>query len=267
LEITALKFDWDEPWLTPLADIGRRVSCTDWRGALNHASKERDLRNFSGKSVVFTAGDAAAGEPYESFIARTGCVPTRDNLHDFFNALILLHFPLSKAKLTQLQAAAISRDGIKPSRGATRDAATLMDENAILLVTHRADLIDAARLHNWPELFVRHRSAWSDQIAARVFGHALLEKLVRPYKAITAHALHVPLTADASSAEVDSYLASTLDDEFSPLQLIPLPVLGIPGWCAENANPEFYLDVKVFRPANMRRPGTAEKQSNETWRT
>lgn len=216
---------------------------------------------------MFTEGDAAAGEPYESFIARTGCVPTRDNVHDFFNALIFLHFPLAKAKLNELQSAAIGRDGIKPSRGPVRDAATLMDENAILLVTHRADLIDAARQHDWCALFLRHRPAWSDQISARVFGHALLEKLVRPYKAITAHALHVPLTADASSAEVDRYLASTLDDEFSPLQLIPLPVLGIPGWCAQNANPEFYFDVKVFRPANMRRPRTAEKRSNETWRT
>ena len=34
------------------------------------------------------------GEAYEAFIARTGCVPTRDNLHDLFNALVWLTFPL-----------------------------------------------------------------------------------------------------------------------------------------------------------------------------
>ncbi|MBV2164774.1 MAG: DUF3025 domain-containing protein [Comamonas sp.] len=35
----------------------------------------------------------------------------------------------------------------------------------------------------------------------------------------------------------------------SPLSL--WPVLGIPGWCAENANFYFYDDSVVFRPARV----------------
>ena len=112
--------------------------------------------------------------------------------------------------------------------------------------------------HDWSTAFAGERAAWHQQVVTRVFGHALLQKLVRPYKAITGHALHVPLASDAPTAEVDRYLAATFDDGLSPLVLMPLPVLGIPGWCTENANPDFYRDAKVFRPANMRRPRTGE---------
>ena len=30
---------------------------------------------------------------------------------------------------------------------------------------------------------------------------------------------------------------------------LPLPVLGLPGWSADNTQPEFYRDTQVFRPA------------------
>ena len=45
-----------------------------------------------------------AGQAYEQFIFETGTVPTRDNLHDFFNGLCWLRFPKTKQKLNQLQA-------------------------------------------------------------------------------------------------------------------------------------------------------------------
>ncbi|MBC8119470.1 MAG: DUF3025 domain-containing protein, partial [Burkholderiaceae bacterium] len=180
------------------------------------------------------------------------------NLHDFFNALMFLQFPLAKARLNELQSAAIDRHGIQPVRGPVRDAATLIDENGVLLVTQRMDLIEAVREHHWSTVFLALRAAWHRDTVARVFGHALLQKLVHPYKAITGHALHVPLASDSSTVEVDQYLASMFDDGLSPLLLMPLPVLGIPEWCAENAHPHFYQDAEIFRPANMRRPRTGE---------
>ncbi|MBN3821090.1 DUF3025 domain-containing protein, partial [Paraburkholderia sp. Se-20369] len=36
--------------------------------------------------------------------------------------------------------------------------------------------------------------------------------------------------------------------------LSPLPVLGVPGWCAENAEPAFYDDPAVFRSGRRARP-------------
>lgn len=40
-----------------------------------------------------------AGVAYETHIAETGAVPTRHNLHDFFNALVWFAYPRIKAAL------------------------------------------------------------------------------------------------------------------------------------------------------------------------
>jgi len=66
------------------------------------------------------------------------------------------------------------------------------DENAALLVTTNLDLIDALRRHAWLEVFVAQRDVFVRDCAVMLFGHALMEKLVAPYKAITAHMLVVP---------------------------------------------------------------------------
>lgn len=213
-------------------------------------------------SVV--ASDAAGDEPYEAFIARTGCVPTRDNLHDFFNALIWLRFPLAKGRLNSLQSAAIARHGVQTARGPLRDAATLIDENAVALVTLRTDLVAGLRAHQWPVLFGQQRGAWRSEISVIALGHALLEKLQHPYKAITAHALHVPLAARAALTQIDECLAVQLGAALTPQVLTPLPVLGIPGWWPPNEAPEFYADDRVFRPANMRATSQRRSIRNET---
>jgi hypothetical protein len=49
-----------------------------------------------------------AGESYEAFIARTACVPTRDNLHDLFNGLMWLSYPKTKRLLNTFQAQQIA---------------------------------------------------------------------------------------------------------------------------------------------------------------
>jgi hypothetical protein len=49
-------------------------------------------------------------------------VPTRENLHDFFNGLVWQTFPLIKRELNALQAAQIAAAGVGKSRGPARDA-------------------------------------------------------------------------------------------------------------------------------------------------
>lgn len=251
MEVAELdEVDWTAPWLAPFADIGRDISSAgDWRPMLNRHARQRKVSTAGGFPLVFDAPDAAQAEAYEAFIARSGRVPTRANLHDFFNALAWLQFPRSKARLNALQAAAIARAGVGATRGPLRDAATLIDENAVLLVTERTDLVDALGRHDWTRLFCEERMAWDRQVKVFAFGHALLEKLVRPYKAITAHALPVALPDTADAGAVDAAVGLLLDDRLSPRVLHPLPVLGIPGWCAANADPSFYSDPAVFRPA------------------
>jgi hypothetical protein len=241
--------DWSRPWFETVAATGRAVASREHaRVALSAVASRAGLRNARGLALRFGPPHAAGDAAYEEHIARTGEVPTRDNLHDFFNALVWLTLPRTKARLNALQSQAIDASGIGARRGPLRDAATLIDENAVLLVTQRADLVAALRRHDWRTLFVEERAAWGRDVRVIVFGHALMEKLTAPYKGVTAHALPIPLSASASLAEVDSEVAATLDARLTPRQLLPLPVLGIPGW-ADSQEAAFYEDAAVFRPA------------------
>lgn len=244
----AAAVDWTAPWYEAVAAHGRARAGPDWRAGLNEEAERLGLRTSKGLALRFVDANAAGHEPYEAFIARTGRVPSRDNLHDFINAMVWMAMPRTKARLNALQASALAEHGVREQRGALRDAATLIDENGVLLVTTRADLIEALRAHDWAALFVAARAAWPAEIRAVACGHALMEKLTRPYKAITAHALPVPLAAGSALTEVDRWVAERLDTALAPGQLLPLPVLGIPGW-ADNADPAYYADPAVFRPA------------------
>ena len=186
------------------------------------------------------------GVAYEQYIFDTGCVPTRDGLHDFFNGLCWLHFPLTKQRLNQLQAAQIAHSGIQPVRGPARDGLTVFDENAALLQAPDA-LWDALVAKDWQRLFVDLRPLWR-QAHLVLFGHALLEKLVSPRKAITAHVYRAQAVSH-SIADMDAWLARDLSaDKLSGKPFAHLPVLGVPGWWAANEAPVFYADTSVFRP-------------------
>lgn len=255
--------DWAAPWFGPVAADGRAMAgAPDLRCALSEAARLRHVRTAAGMPVRFVDPAAAGPTAYEAHIAHTGEVPTRDNLHDFFNALVWLTFPRTKARLNALQASAIAAHGIGVRRGPLRDAATLIDENGMLLVTRRADLIDALRQRAWRRLFVAHRAAWADEVRPVVFGHALMEKLMASYKGITAHALPVLLPADAPLAEVDAGVAAALDATLSPRRLLPVPVLGIPDW-ASNENAAYYDDQAVFRPPHSSGRGRAEPAAEQ----
>jgi hypothetical protein len=180
------------------------------------------------------AAELPDGEAYEAFIARTGCVPTRDNLHDQLNRLVWQQHPRIKLRLNQLQAAEIAARGVNGTRGALRDALTLFDENGALWPNAPALLTQALAARDWHALFVTHRALWQHH-RFEVFGHALLEQLTTaPRKGLTAHVLLTdPLALSAAQWAVKPFL--------------PLPVLGIPGWWPANQDPVFYDDTQVFR--------------------
>lgn len=187
-----------------------------------------------------------AAEAYEAFVARTGTVPTRDNLHDLFNGLVWREFPQAKRHLNELQAAQIAAQGADAARGPVRDAITVFDENGALLDAPAA-LWEALLARDWRRLFVDLRPLWA-QARVRVFGHALLEKLVQPRKEITAHVWRFQCPTH-SMAEVDDWLAGQINAaSLAGKPFTPLPLLGIPGWSAENQNFSFYDDSHVFRP-------------------
>ena len=236
--------DWSAPWLAPYRTVGQAVAAQTHQGiaaALNAAAPA---------PVQFVPQSALPpGEAYEHFIFHTRQCPSRDNLHDFFNGLCWHHFPHTKARLNQLQAAEIAAAGVRPLRGPVRDALTVFDENAAFLIAPPA-LWEALRAQDWQRLFVTLRPLWA-QAHLVLFGHALLEKLVYPRKPITAHvywaqaAIHSVVGLDATIA--DQLSAAHLGSK----PFLPLPVLGVPGWCADNAHADFYADTQVFRPPRV----------------
>jgi hypothetical protein len=260
--------DWSSPWLAPLAERGER-----WRKAaldsypaylstLNADARADPRVTGRGKPLSFIAQDELpAGASYEGHIAETGCVPTRYNLHDFFNGAMWFQYPRIKAALNVRQAAEIDVLGIGPTRGAARDALTLFDENAILFACADPSLAAALRAFDWRTLFVKQRTAWGCRCEARIFGHALLEKLVAPYKACTGHSWIVevePAYFSATDAErraiLDNAVSERLKSEaVSSRYFTPLPVLGVPGWWPGNETPSFYDDPQVFRSGRRSR--------------
>jgi hypothetical protein len=233
--------DWARPWLAPYSSLSLGSSSDSMRSvaALLNASPHAPL-TFVDQSAL------PPGTAYEQFIFETATVPTRDNLHDFFNGLCWLRFPQTKKKLNQLQATEIARAGVRPLRGAARDALTVFDENAALLIAPQP-LWDALTERDWQKLFVHLRPLWQ-QAQLILFGHALLEKLVNPRKPITAHVYRAQPAID-SIAQIDAWLAGDVSAaKLSAKPFLPLPVLGVPGWWAANENPSFYRDTLVFRP-------------------
>jgi hypothetical protein len=236
--------DWDAPWLAPYA--GTAKSLPDWSIGV------ADALNSSGAAPVqfVSQSKLPADQAYEQFIFDTQTVPTRDNLHDFFNGLCWLTFPQTKTKLNQLQAAQLASDGVQNVRGPVRDALTLFDENAAFLVAPQA-LWDALIARNWQRLFVELRPMWENAQLV-LFGHALLEKLVHPRKPMTAH-VYLAQPATVSIAALDAWLAGEITaQKLACKPFAPLPVLGVPGWWAANEKLSFYEDILVFRPKNQR---------------
>lgn len=249
--------DWTQPWFAGYQPYGRAVERACTQGMPLHEALNRE----AAASVRFVPQDELpAGRAYEQYIHESGCCPTRPGLHDFFNGLCWMNFPATKKRLNELQAAQIAGQGIQPVRGAVRDALTIFDENAAFLDAPQA-LWDALEARDWQRLFIALRPLWA-QARLVLFGHALLEKLAHPRKAVTAHVWR--LQAGGTMAQVDASVASDLTvDKLAAKPFLPLPVLGVPGWWPANEADGFYDDRQVFRVPAAR---AAAQPESTAWR-
>lgn len=196
---------------------------------------------------------------YEERIFQHGIVATRLNWHDFFNALMWALYPQTKVMVNALHATDIMRHG--QPRTSQRDALTVLDESGVVVAASRRDLLQLALDFSWEALFWQERAAWRREIACFVLGHATLEKLLTPYVGLTAHALLVAvepaffgLALAQQQAYLDGVMAASLQrsELLSPAGLNPFPLLGVPGWWANDA-PAFYHNERYFRAKTRER--------------
>ena len=185
-------------------------------------------------------------------IFESGCVATRpDNLHDWFNALVWLAFPRTKARLNALHAAEIPREGGR--RGRLRDLLTLFDEGGALVVSQDAELIGLARDMRWRELFWSSREKTARAMRFVVLGHAVLEQALKPWPGITCKAIFVS-PARSLDEQAAEWLAAR-GPQATPKDLAPLPVFGYPGWLPASERAEFYDDTRFFRSRSYGKAG------------
>jgi hypothetical protein len=212
--------------------------------------------------------DDRSGRGYESRILETATLAVRPgNWHDVFNVLVWRTFPCAKATLNECHCVAFEQH-LGPARGPVRDALTLLDESGVIVVASDGSLLDALRRFRWKELFWWRRAELGQCLRMWVFGHALYEKLLRPYLGLTGHAVlfSLPQAAiEAPPAEqitvLDRELGAFLRDGAalqSPQDLHPVPLLGMPGWHPGTADESFYDNAAYFRPGRTLRSAARE---------
>lgn len=242
----------------PLRDELLRLPPGQWIAHCNRLAESRGLRSAAGAPLRFVADFEPPGAlGYEAAIFHQGRVACRSGgrgaVHDLHNALVWLTFPAVKATLNGLHVESPTRDG--GGRGRLRDVATLLDESGLLWLSADAGLDARLQAKDWRGLLVDNRERLAAEVRPVVIGHGLLEKLLAPYKAMTAHCLPCRAVAQDAFAgragdECDRLAAACLAAAFAGgrvPKLAPLPILGLPGWDAANVDPSYYEDARVFR--------------------
>ena len=132
----------------------------------------------------------------------------------------------------------------RANRGPAQDALTLFDEGGVIVAASDDELLDLLREWRWKELFWSNRARLRARMRFYLFGHALYEKALRPFIGITGRGillktepglLALPLREQL--AVIDARVAAHLSDPGSlaaTRELAVVPVLGVPGWCADN---------------------------------
>lgn len=202
---------------------------------------------------------------YEPRCYLTGEVQMRtNNWHDLFNALVWLTFSNTKANLNARHYHALM-EGNAPGntgRGAVRDVSTLLDESGVIVAYSNAnsgvELAELLRNFQWKGLFWQRRVQVRAAMGFYLFGHGLYEKALQPYVGMTGQGLLIaveqtffswPLTQQL--AHLDKLLADYLaapEHCRNTRDLAPVPLLGVPGWAADNDNAAYYDNTEYFRP-------------------
>jgi hypothetical protein len=254
------------PAFSAFGEASRALTTAEWPccNDLNRvlAARATPVVNASGQPLNFVDQTARAQSfeaEYEPRIFLRGEVQFRAGWHDVFNALAWLAFPRIKAALNErhFHALVCQRKSGTPNRTAAQDALTLFDESGVIVVTADDELGDLLTGHQWKELFWRRRAAVAASMRFYLFGHGLAEKMLSPFVGVTGRglictmprsfvALSLPEQLTALDAQISARIRTL--NGLTAHQLTPVPLLGIPGWCAGNEDEQYYANTKYFRP-------------------
>jgi hypothetical protein len=243
------------PLFNPLRPWLDRLPQTPDASAVAKLAEEFPIHTANGQRVRFVP-PRPDGLVYECRIWESGEVETRpDNWHDFFNALVWLGFPQTKIAVSAAHMRAMQAPG--ETRGTTRDALTHFDECGIVVLSSQSGLLDLLRDFQWKHLFVERRAEVIRCMRFVIFGHAIYEQMLKPFRGLTAKAVlydvseaWLQMDGAAQLAAVDEILAAdlTCGRYNRPRDFQPLPLLGIPGVTPDSEDPAYYDDSWQFRP-------------------
>jgi hypothetical protein len=231
------------------------------------ASSQSPVTVQSGVPLLFVpqeCGKLPFERQYEPRCYLNGEVPTRaDNWHDLFNALVWLTFPKAKAAINARHYHTLMKQGVaddvesSSERGAVRDVNTLLDESGVIVAYADTELAGLLRNFKWKELFWQRREQVKAKMGFYLFGHGLYEKALQPYVGMTGQGLLLEVEPAFFSwplvrqlAQLDSQLAeyiATPEHFRSTRDLAPVPLLGVPGWAADNDSADYYDNTAYFR--------------------
>lgn len=252
--------DLDAPYWVDYSSRLLQLNANDFptAGELN-TMLPKSAVNAQGMPIRFVASQFISEPRYEEHIYQTGEVSTRQNSwHDLFNALVWTRFPLLKAAMNALHHSKTDKS-TATGRGKQRDALTLFDECGVIVISDSRRDLEAMANREWSTVFPAGARIQGTRYQVFIGGHAMLQKFLKPYKAMTANSLllQVPVHIYSQPREqlctyLDAELAKRMHcgDSFkSSADLSPLPLMGIPGWWREGGQDEvFYADEQVFRP-------------------
>jgi len=232
----------------------------DW----NALAERMDLRNARGLPLRFAPASATRlpALAFERRIFEHREIETRgENWHDAFHACAWALFPRTKARINALHLEA-GPASAPNGRNPLRDLLTLFDESGIVIACADPQLAALLADFQWHELFWTRRERVRQSMDFTIFGHALYEHCLALYDGVTGKGVVVPVDAAYftwDTAQRMAHLDAALLHFFAepqrlsgPRALQPLPLKGIPGWAAENQNPDYYRDERQFRPGRMR---------------
>lgn len=243
----------------------------NWPGlrAYQFALDGHGVTNASGQPLrVVCAPEPASREwrrAYESRVYEQAALSTRmENVHDAFNVLAWCAFPQTKAALNarhhvlSCEAAVSEQDG----RSAAQDALTQFDESGVIVASADAGLTALLKTAQWKQAFWHARDAVTRHLRCFVVGHGLMEKALNPYIGLTGKALflqvapdfmHLPLAAQVAHIDhLSAHFVASAVCWSQPRALLPLPLLGMPGFSEANNNELYYDNTAYFRPPRER---------------